>query len=56
MTIQEVALYCNVQVRTVREWLRLGKIHGIKSESGYKWIIPQEEADKMLERRYANKN
>lgn len=56
MTLSEVAMYCGVRVRTVREWLRLGKIHGVKSESGYKWIIPQEEADKMLEKRYADKD
>ena len=56
MTLSEVAMYCGVQVRTVRDWLRTGKITGSKGESGYRWDIPQEEADKMLERRYADKD
>lgn len=56
MTLSEAAVYCGVTVRTMRDWLRTGKIHGIKSESGYRWMVPQEECDKVLEKKYADKN
>ncbi len=55
MTLNEVAMACGVKVRTVREWIKLGKIRGVKNETGYCWDIPQSEVDKMLRTRNADK-
>ena len=44
-TLNEVAMICKVKVRTVREWLKLGKIKAVKM--GKRWYVPQDELNKM---------
>lgn len=50
-TIREVAEILGVKVRTVREWLRLGKIQAERSDNGWYWMISEEEVA-----RHANKD
>lgn len=55
MTIREVAAYAGVQVRTVREWIRRGKIKAIKQDNN-RLFISFEEARRVLEARQLNDN
>lgn len=48
MTLREVAEACGVKVRTVREWLKIGRIRGTKSLSGYRWIIAESEVSRII--------
>lgn len=54
MTIREVAVYAGVQVRTVREWIRRGKINAIKQ--GYRYYISEDEAVRVTEARRKDGN
>lgn len=56
MTLREVAEACGVKVRTVREWLRIGKIKGIKSLSGYRWYIAESEVQRIVGERQKNED
>jgi excisionase family DNA binding protein len=47
-TIAEVATHLKVSTRTVREWLRSGKLKGLKA--GRLWRIREEELRAFLER------
>jgi excisionase family DNA binding protein len=47
-TIEEVAKHLKVSTRTVREWLRSGKLKGLKA--GRLWRIREEELRAFLER------
>jgi excisionase family DNA binding protein len=47
-TIAEVATHLKVSTRTVREWLRSGKLKGLKA--GRLWRIREEELRAYLER------
>lgn len=55
MTIREVAAYAGVQVRTVREWIRRGKIKAIKQDNN-RLFISFEEARRVTEARQLNGN
>lgn len=55
MTIREVAAYANVQVRTVREWIRRGKIKAVKQDNN-RLFISFEEARRVTEARQSNGN
>lgn len=55
MTIREVAAYAGVQVRTVREWVRCGKINAIKQDNN-RLFISFEEAHRVTEARQSNGN
>lgn len=45
-TIREVAEALGVKVRTVRAWIKNGKITAIKSSNGWDWQISEEEVIK----------
>jgi excisionase family DNA binding protein len=55
VTIREVAAYAGVQVRTVREWIRRGKIKAIKQDNN-RLFISFEEARRVTEARQSNGN
>ena len=42
-TIREVAKILNVKVRTIRDWLKKGKIKAERSENDWYWKIPETE-------------
>lgn len=43
LTLTEAAKALGIRVRTMREWIKLGKIHAEKAENGWYWMIPEEE-------------
>lgn len=46
-TLRDVADMLGIQVRTVREWLRKGKLKAIKYENCRMWFVPQSEIDRI---------
>ena len=48
-TIKEVALLLGVKVRTIREWIKTGKIHAIKYGKTKKsaWYILEHEIERI---------
>lgn len=44
MTIRETAIILGLKVRTIREWIRKGKIKAVKI--GKAWRIPAEEVER----------
>ena len=42
-SLKEAAKLLGIQVRTVREWIRQGKIQAEKAENGWYWRISEEE-------------
>ena len=46
-SLREVAEKCGVKVRTVREWIKLGKIHAQKSGNDWYWLVPEDEVDRI---------
>jgi excisionase family DNA binding protein len=51
MTVREVAVLLQVAETTVREWLRNGRIRGIKlqGETKHRWRIPRSEVDRLTQ-------
>ena len=41
LTIRQVAKLLGIKVRTIREWIKKGKIKAVKN--GNEWYIPKEE-------------
>jgi excisionase family DNA binding protein len=48
-SIREAAEIIGVQVRTIREWLKLGKIHGEKNPISQRWFFTEEEVKRVAE-------
>lgn len=49
MTIEEIAEYLRVKKRTVYEWVKKGKIPGVKTVG--QWRFKKVQIDSWLERR-----
>ena len=47
-TVQEAAQILHVNERTVREWIKNGKLVGKKL--GRRWLIPESEVDQVPEK------
>ena len=47
MTIRKAAKELGIQVRTLREWIKLKKIRAEKCENGWYWDIPCSEVDRI---------
>ena len=47
--IREAASIIGVQTRTIREWLKLGKIHGEKNPISKRWFFTEEEVTRIKE-------
>jgi predicted site-specific integrase-resolvase len=45
--IRDTAQMCGVKVRTVRDWIRRGKIRAEKQENGWYWHIPSSEIKRI---------
>lgn len=48
-SMKEAAAIIGVQTRTIREWLRLGKIHGEKNPISNRWFFSEEEVARIAE-------
>ena len=49
--IIEAAVRLGMKARTVREWIRNGKIKAHKNTSG-KWVIMENEIERIIEKKY----
>lgn len=47
-TIREAANLLGIKVRTVREWIRFGKLNGEKDSKSKRWKIPQNEIERLM--------
>ena len=48
--LNDAARMLGIQVRTLREWIKLGKIKAVKDASNdWYWLIPEDEVAKHLE-------
>ena len=50
LTITAVAKTYGVHVNTVRNWLTLGAVAGVKDSSG-RWLIRRADVEKLMARR-----
>ena len=50
-SIIEAAKIIGIKARTVREWIRNGKIKAHKNTSG-KWVIMEDEIGRIIEEKY----
>lgn len=46
-TIREAAKILNMKVRTIRDWLRKGKIKAEKKTNDWYWMIPEVEIERL---------
>lgn len=46
--MRQAAEAIGVRVRTLREWIRLGKIHGEKNPISGRWFFSSEEIDRIV--------
>ena len=44
--IIQTATLLGIKVRTVREWIRIGKINAFKQKNG-RWIVPEKEIERI---------
>ena len=49
--IIEAAVRLGMKARTVREWIRNGKIKAYKNTSG-KWVIMENEIERIIKEKY----
>ena len=47
--LNDAARMLGIQVRTLREWIKLGKIKAIKDANNWYWLISEDEVAKHLE-------
>lgn len=50
--IKDTARMCGVKVRTVRQWIREGRIRAEKQENGWWWMIPTSEIERVNNERH----
>lgn len=48
--VREFADLCGVKVRTVREWVKLGKIQVKRDTNAWYFLIPETEVERMRHR------
>lgn len=47
--LHAVAKLLGKKVRTIRYWVQIGKLKAIKNLTGYRWLVSQEEIDRIRE-------
>jgi excisionase family DNA binding protein len=45
LTVAEVAVACNATNQTIRNWIKSGRLHGVRI--GNRFVIPREEVDRL---------
>lgn len=48
-SIKQTANLLGIKVRTAREWLRAGKLKGVKNDSSKRWVISEDEIKRLKE-------
>lgn len=44
--MREAAVIFGIKVRTLRQWVRDGKIGAVKADNRWYWMIPQSEIER----------
>ena len=52
-SINQAAKMIGIKARTIREWIRIGRLYAIKLTGSRKWLIPESEIDRIREERQA---
>lgn len=47
LTIRQASKIIGLSVRTIRFWIQTGKIKAVKDETNYKWLISEEEVERV---------
>lgn len=47
-TLRDISFYTGLKVRTLRDWVVRGKLKAHKSETGYMWLVEQDELDRVI--------
>lgn len=55
-TLRQVAKILGMKVRTVRNYVMFGKIKAVKNETGYRWLVSEEEVERMKSEKDEDKN
>lgn len=55
-TIRQASGLLGIKVRTVREWIRNGKLTGEKHPISHHWCIPQTEIERLRGGKSADDN
>ena len=48
-SLREAAELLGIKVRTIREWIRTGKIQAEKENGGWYWRVPETEIRRLNE-------
>ena len=54
-SIKQVSELLGIKVRTVREWIKTGKLKAKKYPCSNRWFIPKEEVERMMGNDYTGK-
>ena len=54
--LKDAARMCGVKIRTVRQWIREGRILADKQQNGWYWMIPASEVERINDERHKDKN
>lgn len=46
-SVRQASNLLGIKVRTVREWIKLGKLKGIKYDCSNRWFIPESEITRV---------
>ena len=46
-SVRQTSNLLGIKVRTVREWIRNGKLKAVKYETGNHWYIPESEIKRI---------
>lgn len=54
--IKQASDLLGIKIRTVRQWIRDNKIHGIKYPASPRWFIPESEIKRVRGDKIADEN
>jgi excisionase family DNA binding protein len=54
--VKEAAKMLGIKVRTLREWIRVGKIKAEKDTNDWYWLIPESEVQRIVVQRVKSEN
>ena len=46
-TIPQASRVRPISVRTLRQYIRDGKVQAVKNETNYQWLIPESEIERL---------
>ena len=52
-SINQAAKMIGIKARTIREWIRIGRLYAIKLAGSGRWLIPESEINRIREERQA---